>query len=388
MRLLIISNMSHYRRGEETVGWGPTVQEIDHLASLFDSIHHIACLHDEPAPSSSLPYATANVTLTLLPPAGGQHLVDKLGILRLSPRYLRAIWRGLRNADVVHVRCPANIPLLALLLLVVVRRPRTRWVKYGGNWRPRRSEAWTSSLQRRLLRRGVHRGWVTVNGRWSDDPPHVRSFFNPCLERSELASARESTAEKALCTPVKLLYVGRIEHPKGLHELLQIAARLERHGVAFRLDLVGDGPERPGYEALARELGVAERLRFHGWQPRTSLGAFYREAHFFLLPSHSEGWPKVLGESMAYGVVPLASAIASIPQILEECRTGRALPHTDVDAFARAIEGYLTDPKTWKAESLAGTEAADRFTYEHYLGAVRSLVGLDQASAVLEANSQ
>ena len=64
MRLLVISNMSHYLRDDEVVGWGPTVQEIDHLATLFDEVRHIACLHPEPAPASALPYAAPNVAFS------------------------------------------------------------------------------------------------------------------------------------------------------------------------------------------------------------------------------------------------------------------------------------------------------------------------------------
>src|SRR5687767_2012317 len=117
MRLLIISNMAHYLRHGQVVGWGPTVQEIDHLAELFDEVVHIACLHSSEAPASALPYSSARVTLVPVPPAGGKGLGAKLNILRHSPLYARMILRQLSRADVVHVRCPANISLLAIFLL-------------------------------------------------------------------------------------------------------------------------------------------------------------------------------------------------------------------------------------------------------------------------------
>ncbi len=374
MKLLIISNMAHHRRDGQIVGWGPAVEEINHLASLFTRIRHLGCLHHEPAPDSALPYTSPTISLVPVPPAGGPHWRDKLAILRLTPLYLRTIVRELRQADAVHVRSPANIPLLAMLLLALIRHPSRRWIKFGGNWRPVGPEAWSSTFQRWWLELGLHRARVTVNGRWDKQPPHVVSFNNPCLTRDELTQARELVADKLLESPIRLLYAGRLETPKGLAQVIQTLAGLVRRSVPARLDLVGDGPERPRFEALAAELGVADLVHFHGWKPRHELPEDYARAHFFLLPSRAEGWPKVLGEAMAFGVVPIASAISSIPQIMNECGTGEALPAEDPEAFAEAIVAYSKDSERWRTESLAGILAADRFTYEHYLCQVHAML--------------
>ena len=374
MKLLIISNMAHHHRADQIVGWGPAVQEINHLAELFTQIRHIGCLYSETAPDSALPYDSPKISLVPVPPAGGPRWRDKLGILRFTPLYLRTILRELRQADAVHVRSPANIPLLAMMLLAATRHPARRWIKFGGNWRPENQEAWSSTFQRWWLELGLHRGKVTVNGRWENQPSHVVSFNNPCLTRNELDQARQLGDGKTLDTPVRLLYAGRLETPKGLAQVIQTLAGLGRRSIPARLDLVGDGPERPHFEDLADELGVRDQIRFHGWKPRNELASYYARAHFFLLPSRTEGWPKVLGEAMAYGVVPIASAISSIPQILSECATGRALPPEDAEGFADAISTYFATPEQWRTESLAGTLAADRFTFEYYLHQVRALL--------------
>src|SRR3712207_3692431 len=106
------------------------------------------------------------------------------------PHYTRTIWRELPQADVVHVRCPANISLIAIVLLAVVRYPRRRWVKYAGNWQSYPVEAWSYRFQRWWLSSGLHRGVVTVNGHWPGQPAHVYSFLNPCFTEAELAAAQ------------------------------------------------------------------------------------------------------------------------------------------------------------------------------------------------------
>lgn len=378
MRLLIISNMRHYRRGREVVGWGPTVQEIDHLAELFDEIRHIACLYAGAPPPSCLPYQSGRVTLVPVPPAGGEGLRDKLGVLWQSPRYLRAIWRELGGADVVHVRCPANISLLGLLLLSVVRRPRRRWVKYAGNWRPAGGEAWSYRLQRWLLERGWVGGVVTVNGEWAGQPAHVRSFFNPCLTEAELANGRELISGKQLSAPLRLLYVGRLDAAKGIERALHILSRLRERGVPARFDLVGDGVQRRKFEATAAALGVSHLTTFHGWLPRPALPVLYAQSHLLLLPtSSSEGLPKAMCEAMAYGVVPVAGRVGSIPQYLERFGVGRTFEPDDIEKFVEAIVWYVSHPQEWKKEAQNGVRMAELFSYRHYIKAVRKLLNVE-----------
>ena len=125
---------------------------------------------------------------------------------------------------------------------------------------------------------------------------------------------------------------------------------------------------------------MAEEIAFRGWLARPSLAEFYSRAHFLLLPSSSsEGWPKVLSEGMAYGVVPVTSNVSSIPQLVAAFRAGRALEARDIGAFVDALAGYARDPDLWKTESRNAADAARAFTYETYLCAVRGLLDLEAA---------
>jgi glycosyltransferase involved in cell wall biosynthesis len=125
-------------------------------------------------------------------------------------------------------------------------------------------------------------------------------------------------------------------------------------------------------EAVARH-GIEDAVTFHGWLPRPAVEPLYARAHLLLLPSDSEGFPKVLSEAMAFGVVPLAGAVSSIPQALAELGTGRAIPPGDVDGFADAVEAYLDDPSTWAEASRNGVEGADAFAYDGFLRDVAAM---------------
>lgn len=372
-RLLIVSHTPHYRDGGAVRGWGATVREIDHLALLFDEVVHVACLHAEPVPASALAYRASNVRLRLVPAAGGTTLGAKAGALGRMPSYAAAIGRELRHADVVHVRAPAAIAMVAMALLSVRRRPRRRWFKYAGSWASAPGQPRSYRLQRRWLRRGFRNSLVTVNGAVQGERPGIRSLLNPCLEEDELEAGRRAAEAKRLSDPVSLLFVGALMEFKGPHRVVEAAARLRQDGVPVTVDVVGDGPMRPAIQKLEAVAGPG-LARLHGWMPRTRLGELLAGAHFVVLPSRSEGWPKVLGEGMAYGAVPIASTAGSIPHYLGEFGVGRAVRADDVPGLRTAIREYLEDPPRWRAESARGVAAAPELGYSTFVERIGGLL--------------
>jgi glycosyltransferase involved in cell wall biosynthesis len=318
------------------------------------------------------------MSLQRVRPVGGTGLGRKAHGLLVLPGYALAIRRVMARVDLVHVRCPSVIGLAACLALGLDRRV-PRWSQYLSNWRPDQRDPWSYTLQRRWLERGLTGGPVVINGRWPDQPGHVHSFLNPCLTETEVQEGSAASAGKRLREPVRLLFVGRLVTAKGGGRALEILDGLIRRGRQAQLDVVGDGAHRPRFEALAAELGVTDKVRFHGVQARAALNEFYRHAHVMLLPSASEGWPKVLSEGMAYGAVPIAGAVSSIPQVLADTGAGLALPPFDIDAYVEAIDGLLRDPARWEEMSRKSLEAAPAFTYEVY---VRRLFDMLRASRV------
>jgi glycosyltransferase involved in cell wall biosynthesis len=370
-RFLVISNMSHYKRNGEVVGWGPTVQELDHISSIVDELIHVCFLHSGVAPGSALPYSSKNVKTILLPAAGGQSIYAKMRLLRLLPLYARVVWREMQRADIIHVRAPASMALIAVILLALSRKPGYRWIKYAGNWMPEVSDGWSYGFQRWWLRKSWHRSLVTVNGEWPNQPAHVKAFINPSLTDEELYAARTTVRDKRLGVEPQLLFVGSTIPSKGLDLALQTVVLLRHSGVLAKLDVAGDGPNRKELEQLAMSLGLGEFVEFHGWVPRPELGRFYERAHFVLLPTKTEGWPKVISEGFAYGVVPIVTAVASIPQIIFSAQCGTAVAERSPEGFATAINAYMHNQSRWLAESRNGLHAASRFTYRAHIEQIR-----------------
>jgi glycosyltransferase involved in cell wall biosynthesis len=384
-KLVIISHTPHFIKDNQVVGWAATVKEIDALSHLFDQVIHVAPLHADEKPHAGVaPYESSKVQLRAVGPSGGNTIKEKFRILFSIPEYLKVIRSEVRDAKVVHVRCPANISLLAIVFLAFIREPGIRWFKYAGNWKPENAlEPLSYRFQRWFLRRGFHRGVVTVNGSWPNQPEFIHPFHNPCLTAEELVRAKEIVLTKRLTDPIRLVFAGNVQESKGVGRCIKILNILRKNSVPASLDIVGDGPERETFENLAETLSVADAVRFHGWLPRTQLPSIYSQGHVLLFPSASEGWPKVLSEAMAYGVVPVASKVSSIPYYLGMYQCGVAINTQDLEGFATAIIDYRNDPEKWREHSLNGMKAAHFFSYENYLTKVAELLQLNQRNPLL-----
>jgi len=373
MKLLVISHTPHYLKDNQIVGWGSTVREIDQLATLFDEVVHLAPLHSEKDPGSSLPYQSFNVRFCAVRPAGGDSLWKKFQVGYRIPEYIRAMIKEIRTADIIHVRTPAAISLLALILLIFSKQPAYRWVKYAGNWNPQRGEPLTYRMQRWIIKKNFYHGIATINGKWPNQPNHIRSFYNPCLTKEEVISARKIADEKKLTKPYQILFVGRLESAKGADKLPEIISELLKEKVNFHLSIIGDGPEHDRIKEFGQENQIEDKITFTGWLKRENLSDHYAKAHFLLLPSNTEGWPKVLSEGMAFGVVVLASKVSCIPQILAETDAGVSIEPTDLNLYTKTILHLVKNPHEWYEKSHNAAISGKLFSYTNYLAKLKQL---------------
>jgi glycosyltransferase involved in cell wall biosynthesis len=211
----------------------------------------------------------------------------------------------------------------------------------------------------------------------------VHSFLNPSFTAREARQALSSTSDKQLDLPLRLLFAGRLSPGKGAVRALQILVQLTRRGIDARLDFAGDGICEAILRRLAGEHGLESKVGLPGWLSQSQLHSLYQRAHFIVLPSVSEGWPKVLSEAMAFGAVPLAGAVSCIPQVMAQTGAGIALPPHDTDAFACAIAHFVREPAQWAAHRRNGYASAHLFTYETYVHRVCQLLALDQRRTIL-----
>jgi glycosyltransferase involved in cell wall biosynthesis len=135
---------------------------------------------------------------------------------------------------------------------------------------------------------------------------------------------------------------------KGYDVLLRALALLDGRA---RLEIVGDGPLRAEYEALAQELGLEERVRFAGVRPKPELAERMRDSDLFVLASRFENNPCVVLEAMASGLPVVATRVGGLPELVDE-RSG-LLAEPRPDSIAARIAEALDRLETFDREEIA-----------------------------------
>ena len=145
-----------------------------------------------------------------------------------------------------------------------------------------------------------------------------------------------------------ILYCGRLsDYDKKPDRLLRIWAKVQDQLPDYRLDIVGDGYERPRLEKLALKLGL-QRYTFHGNQ--TDVDPFYRKADVLCLVSRTEGWGLCLTEAQAHGTIPLAFDASDGVRLVLSDGAGFTVPQGDEDAFAKELVRTCRLPEEQKKE--------------------------------------
>ena len=152
--------------------------------------------------------------------------------------------------------------------------------------------------------------------------------------------------------------VARLSPEKNVEGLLRAAALVAREHPEFRLQVAGDGPCRGALEALAAEIGVADRVAFLG--EVGDVPGLLAEAGLFALSSLTEGIPVTVLEAMARGLPVVATRVGGVPEVVVEGETGLLVAPGDPAALAEALARLLRDPDGARAMGLAGRRRAER----------------------------
>lgn len=160
--------------------------------------------------------------------------------------------------------------------------------------------------------------------------------------------------------PVEVLCTGRLVPDKGQAVLIEAVARLRAQSAEVRLTLAGDGPDRPGLEALARCRGLGDSVTFAGAVDQERLRGLYAAADVFCLASFAEGIPVVLMEAMACALPVVATPVAGIPELIADGRTGRLVAPGRVGAFAAALSELCADAEMRQALGAAGRREVEQ----------------------------
>ena len=166
-------------------------------------------------------------------------------------------------------------------------------------------------------------------------------------------------ARRMLEAPLEQLllgWVGRLIPVKGCDVFIEALAQMDDGPWVARI--VGDGPQRPMLEALARERGLSDRVRFLGAIPDAA--RLFGALDLFALSSRSEGTPMVLLEAMGAGVPVVATAVGGVPNVVEDGVSGWIVPPEAPEQLARAMSEAVIDADARSRHATGGRQQIRR----------------------------
>lgn len=154
---------------------------------------------------------------------------------------------------------------------------------------------------------------------------------------------RTNTCLNSCC--INLLFVGRIEKAKGIEELIETFFCLRKNGFPVFLHLVGwNTSEAQHYQKLLIERTVDKStIIFHGFKTGDELIKIYRNSDIFVLPTHHEGFPRVIWEAMANSLPVISTTVGSIPYYVTSETEAILVPPQDHKELYNGVVRLIED---------------------------------------------
>ena len=190
----------------------------------------------------------------------------------------------------------------------------------------------------------------------------ISELFGPDLAeivviRNGIDSSRWPFAPRRAHTgPPELLFIGRLEYEKGVHEVIAALPRIRRTHPGTTLTIAGDGTQQDWLVEVARKHKVLRCVRFVGRVDHDELLRLMHRADAAVLPSHYEPFGIAALEAAAAGIPLVTSNVGGLGEAVIDGETGVSFPPRDVAALAAAVRRVLDDPVAAQRRARAARE--------------------------------
>jgi glycosyltransferase involved in cell wall biosynthesis len=365
MHCVVISHKECWRGdGDDFVTIGGFPLQIQALSELFQRTTLLLPVFKGPPPPGALRLEGRNLRITVVAAPTGRDLRRKIALLMWLPRHFGTLWRVIASADVVHALVPGDVGSVGVALALLQRK--RLFVRHCGTWAHPVTIA-DRLLHWLLLRIASHTTPVFATGGARERPASTNSsiqwIFSSTLSAQDLAGGRRGR-RWAPESPLRLVTVCRLVPDKNVGSSIRALPALLNAGLDVTLDIAGEGRDAPTLQGIVDELGLADRVVFHGNINHAAVLDLLRRSDLFVFPTRlREGFPKAVIEAMACGVPVIATPVSVIPMLLGD-GAGVTLSDSSPEAIAGAVRLVVADPQEMAAMSRRASVAASRFTLD------------------------
>ncbi len=381
MKFLVVTNAPTFMEKGKYVAYGPYVNEMD---IWFGNVKEVGIISPATYPETVYvkDFDRQDFKFFKLPFLKISNRFQILRFLSLLPLLKFKIIHSFIWTDHIHLRCPGNVGLIASLLQIFFpHKPKT--VKYAGNWDPHSKQPRSYRLQKWILSntflsRNIK---VLVYGEWPDQSRNILPFFTASFSETE-----KMKIEKDFLSPFKFIFVGSLSTGKRPLFAIKLIEALMGKGIPVKLEIYGSGVLNNELQEYITTRNLEPFVSLMGSIRLEELKEVYKDSHFLILASQSEGWPKAVAEAMFFGCIPIATGVSCVPWMLgagsrgvlladgeekarrrENRSSGRVVDEKEwIEVSADKIIELIEDPEEMKRMSIAGQTWSQEYTLERF----------------------
>lgn len=342
MNLLVISAAPLVIKNEKLEAYAPYINEIEIWAKYASQIT-FCC----PIWQNDNGLLTKSISFKIEKPIelhefNVKTFTNKLKSIWFIFLNISIIYKAMQQADHIHLRCPGNMGLLGALVQILFPN-KQKTAKYAGNWDPKAKQPLSYKLQKWILSNTflTKNMQVLVYGTWKNQTKNIKPFFTATYADAEKKEIKPRAINEN--TDIKFLFVGTLSKGKQPLYALQIVEALHKKGFKVQLEIFGEGLEKNTIQNYITANHLESFVFVLGNQTADLIKQKYQDSHFLILPSKSEGWPKVVAEAMFWGCLPLATPVSCVSNMIDNENRGLLLNEillTDCTKIALLLRTY------------------------------------------------
>lgn len=379
MKFCIITHVQHIKKDNKYYAYAPYVREMNIWLQNVDNVIIVAPLVSKEIATIDLAYEKEKIAFQPVSEFDVVSLKNSLKSIIVIPKILFTIFKAMKSADRIHLRCPGNMGLLACFIQILFPE-KQKTAKYAGNWDPKSKQPWSYRLQKWILSNTflTRNMQVLVYGDWPNQTKNIKSFFTATYNENEIREnsviAKSRTPITQISLPTKFLFVGTLSEGKQPLYAIKLIESLIGMDKKVILELYGDGVLRNDLEQYVHEKKMEKSVVFRGNQTKETLKQAYQNFHFLILPSKSEGWPKAVAEAMFWGCIPVTTPVSCVPYMLADGKRGILLQE-NLEKDAQTVLGFIemSDEKLDKMSKEA-QKWSQQFTIEKFEKEIKKLI--------------
>ncbi|SFB21296.1 Glycosyltransferase involved in cell wall bisynthesis [Flavobacterium swingsii] len=370
MTFVIVTHVPHIIENNQYFAYSPYVREMNVWLKYVDKVIIVAPIENAKTTPIHIHYEHTNITFVAI---GNFDILSAKSIFQTLfkiPSILFKIFSSFKKADHIHLRCPGNVGLLGSLVQILFLS-KTKTAKYAGNWDSKAKSPISYRLQKYILSHTflTRNMQVLVYGEWENSTKNIKPFFTATYKESD----KEEVVSRNLQGIIKILFVGTLSIGKRPLYAIQLVEKLIQNGFQIEFSIFGEGKERKNIEEYISENKLQDSLTLHGNKTTSIIQKAYQESHFVLLPSQSEGWPKVIAEGMFWGCVPIATSISCVPNMLDYGNRGLLL-QVDLEKDVKTIQELINNSALYQEMASNGIKWSRKYTLDYFEQEIKLLL--------------